>query len=254
MCRSSGKLDAIETKDSKPEETGNDFLFLDTVTAAVDETKTQRIEIVKTLFARHGVPEVVKSDTGPQYSAEFAKTWGFKHVTSSPLYPQSNGLVERTVRTAKSIVAKARRDYQDPNLAILEHRNTPINGVGSLSRLSIGRRLWSTRGKIWKPAIITSKAETPRSFNIMTEDGAQYRRNRIHLRKAYDRVSRSSSPEKSTEGPSKSRLTHRSGMNNYNIKKQENKETLSSTGETASPVKTRLGRMIRKPTQYKDYV
>ena len=41
MCRSSGKLDAIETKYSKPEETGDDFLFLDTITAAVDETKTQ---------------------------------------------------------------------------------------------------------------------------------------------------------------------------------------------------------------------
>ena len=56
---------------------------------------------MKTLFARHGIPEVVKSDNGPQYSsgdfAEFAKSWGFKHVTSSPLYPKSNCLAERTV-------------------------------------------------------------------------------------------------------------------------------------------------------------
>ena len=96
---------------------------------------------MKTLFARHGVPEVVKSDNGPQYSsgefAEFTKTWGFRHVTSSPLYPQSNGLAERT---AKSILTKARRDHQDPNLAILEHRNTPINDIGSPARLSMGRR------------------------------------------------------------------------------------------------------------------
>ena len=177
---------------------------------------------MKTLFARHGVPEVVKSDNGPQYSsgelAEFAKTWGFRHVTSSPFYPQSNGLVERTVRKAKSILTKARRDHQDPNLAILEHPNTPINDVGSPARLSMGRRLRSSmpsstdqllaktvnpeivqtrleqnqaqqkkyydrssrplehlsegddvsvqhEGR-WKPAIITSKAGTPRSFNI----------------------------------------------------------------------------------------
>ena len=56
---------------------------------------------MKTLFARHGVPEVVKSDNGPLYSsgefAELAKTWGFRHVTSIPFYPQYNGLVERTV-------------------------------------------------------------------------------------------------------------------------------------------------------------
>ena len=41
MCRSSEKLDAIGTKETKPAETGDDFLFLDTITAAVDETKTQ---------------------------------------------------------------------------------------------------------------------------------------------------------------------------------------------------------------------
>jgi hypothetical protein len=35
MCRSNGKLDAIETKDLKPEETGDDSLFPDTITAAV---------------------------------------------------------------------------------------------------------------------------------------------------------------------------------------------------------------------------
>ena len=81
---------------------------------------------MKTLFARHGIPEVIKSDNGPQYSsgdfAEFAKSWGFKHVTSSPLYPKSNGLAERTVRTAKSILTKARRDHQDPHLVLLDQQ------------------------------------------------------------------------------------------------------------------------------------
>jgi hypothetical protein len=51
---------------------------------------------MKTLFARNGVPEVVISDNDPQHSsggfAEFAEMCGFKPVTSSPLYPQSNGL------------------------------------------------------------------------------------------------------------------------------------------------------------------
>ena len=31
----------------------------------------------------------------------FAKTWGFQHKTSSPTYPQSNGLAERTVETVQ---------------------------------------------------------------------------------------------------------------------------------------------------------
>ena len=127
-----------------------------------------------------------------------------------------------------------------------------------MEHLSEGDDVYVQHEGRWKPAIITSKAGTPRSFNIMTENGAQYRRNRIHLRKAYDRVSQSSSPEKSTESPPKEEIKVNSPIRNEQLRHQEtrenNKETLSSTGEKASPVKTRSGRTIRKPTRYKDYV
>lgn len=48
---------------------------------------SETIRALRSLFARHGIPEVVRSDNGPQYdAAEFAKfAWEFKHVTSSPL-------------------------------------------------------------------------------------------------------------------------------------------------------------------------
>ena len=69
----------------------------------VDElTSTTSNAIIRKLsahFARHGIPEVAISDNGPQFAAEqfatFAQTWDFKHVTSSPGYPQSNGLAEK---------------------------------------------------------------------------------------------------------------------------------------------------------------
>ena len=102
---------------------------------------------IKVFFARHGIPETVMSDNGPHYSANeftrFSKEWGFNHVTSSTTYPQSNGLAERTVRTVKSTLEKARRDKQDPNLAFLEHRNTPIDDIGSPAQMCVGRRLRS---------------------------------------------------------------------------------------------------------------
>ena len=57
----------------------------------------------------------MRSDNGPRYdSAEvshFAKEWGFKHVTSSPRFPQSNGEVERGVQTVKNLLQKA----EDPD-------------------------------------------------------------------------------------------------------------------------------------------
>ena len=57
---------------------------------------------MKSIFARHGIPELIMSDNGPQYSceafSEFAREYQFQHVTSSPLYPQSNGEAERAVK------------------------------------------------------------------------------------------------------------------------------------------------------------
>ena len=61
--------------------------------------------VLKSVFARHGIPEVVRSDNGPQYAAtefsKFAKEYGFRHRTSSLKYLQSNGLAERMVQTIK---------------------------------------------------------------------------------------------------------------------------------------------------------
>ena len=56
---------------------------------------------LKSIFARHGIPEIVISDNGPQYLSEmftqFSKQYGFRHVTSSPRYAQANGEAEWAV-------------------------------------------------------------------------------------------------------------------------------------------------------------
>ena len=64
-------------------------------------------------------------------------------MTSSPTYPKSNGLVEKTVQIAKDILKKAKLDGKDPHLAILEQRNTPVDNFKSPAQLSMGRRLRS---------------------------------------------------------------------------------------------------------------
>ena len=66
---------------------------------------------MKKIFSRHGIPEMVKSDNGPQYVSkqfqQFATNWRFKHTTKSPRYPRSNSLAETMVQSLKRLLTKA---------------------------------------------------------------------------------------------------------------------------------------------------
>ena len=115
------------------------------LTQLKDSTSASVINCLKQHMSRHGIPEVLHSDNGPEFSSlefkQFAKQYQFQHLTSSPRFPQSNGMVERTVKTAKKLLKKAYEDNKDPYLAILELRNTPIPGVGlSPTQLLMGHR------------------------------------------------------------------------------------------------------------------
>ena len=73
--------------------------------------------------------------------SEFSKAYGFKQVTSSPHYPKSNGLAERTVQTTKAMLEKSK----DPNLALLSHRATALQWCRlSPAELLMGRRIRTT--------------------------------------------------------------------------------------------------------------
>nr|XP_022912224.1 uncharacterized protein K02A2.6-like [Onthophagus taurus] len=65
------------------------------------------IEVMKDVFARHGIPDVVRSDNGPQVNWQFAEKYGFKWTSSSPEYRQSNGLDESAVKTLKTILKRS---------------------------------------------------------------------------------------------------------------------------------------------------
>ena len=100
---------------------------------------------LKSMFSRYGVPDVLVSDNGPQFSsaefATFAGKWGFEHTTSSPHYPQSNGKAENAVKTVKRLFTKCRETGQSEFLALLDWRNTPSEGIGtSPSQRFLGRR------------------------------------------------------------------------------------------------------------------
>ena len=85
---------------------------------------------MKRQFARHGIPDELITDNGPQFESHeysrFAREYGFTIVKSSPYYSRENGKAESAVKIAKNILKKSRKE--DPYLSLLAYRNTPQQG------------------------------------------------------------------------------------------------------------------------------
>lgn len=98
-------------------------------------TKTANEIIVKfkEIFARNGIPEEIVSDNMPYNSNafhEFGKTWDIKLTTTSPRFPQANGMAERGVQIAKTMLRKAFELQTDIYEMLMEYRNTLIKSIG----------------------------------------------------------------------------------------------------------------------------
>lgn len=115
----------------------------------VDELRqTLAINVIQRMkyhFARYGLPEIVVSDNGSQFSCleflNFAEEYDFRHQPSSPGNSQANGKAEAAVKTAKTIIKKALASGRDVYLALLDLRNTPTQGQNtSPVQRSLGRR------------------------------------------------------------------------------------------------------------------
>ena len=119
------------------------------------------INKLKSIFARHGIPKVVMSDSAKQFLSNefigFSKNWNFTSVTSSPHHQQSNGLVERNIQTIKRLIKKCSDNEDDIYMALLSYRNTPTCGPYSPSQMLMSRYLRDNlifEDKKLKPALI----------------------------------------------------------------------------------------------------
>ena len=143
--------------------------FSDFVEVSELEGTTSRAEIqeLKEQFSRHGIPDTVVSDNGPQFSSqeflEFSVTWEFNHVISSPHHPKSNGKAETSVKAVKQLFKKAERDGKDPWLALLDYRNTLTEEINArpaqrlMSRRT--RTLLPTASSRLRPEVCTQSTE-----------------------------------------------------------------------------------------------
>ena len=204
-----------------------------------DTTSDTIISVLKPHFATHGVPEKLYSDNTTYYMSakfqQFCANWNIDHVTSSPRYAQSNGLAERAVQSAKTLLERSKRDNSHMYLCLLLIRNTPrdnnlkspakrllsrktkiplpttdaslkpqiLPNVPSalekvrlqkknyydesarpLAQLQPGDTVRIREDKFTKSGVITSEADTSRSYMVQTGSGT-YRRNRKHLRPSH---------------------------------------------------------------------
>ena len=306
----------------------------------VDRLTTKKAEeVIKKLKAhlsRHGIPDQLISDNGQPFASdsfqEFANTYSFDHVTSSPTYAQSNGKVENAVKTAKSLLEKAAKSKQDPYLALLAWRNTPSETLST----SPVQRLFSRRTKTllptsnqllkpkipedvnqkmklqkakqsmhynrgakeleelrpgdvvriqpqktqfgkkeWTQARVEGKVDI-RSYQVRTEDGRAYRRNRRHLRRTQEAMCNSevevllpprtlanpatpsAREQQLSVQPATSNVTVSNGIQQSTApvrqadKPQVEQPVSSAQSKPASPpvMTTRSGRVVRPPIRY----
>ena len=128
------------------------------------------IQHMKSIFGRHGIPEILISDNGPQYSADefasFVREYGITHLTSSPGHSSGNGLAERSVKTVKALL----HGSKDPYIALLNYRATPLANGYSPSELLMNRKL---RTKL--PVMPITLHSTVPNPNDLKEYETQYR-------------------------------------------------------------------------------
>ena len=83
---------------------------------------THVITLLKQIFSEQGIPQIVRSDNGPQFAShaftEFRQSYGLNHITSSPHYPRSNGFYRKPGQKSKGYPAEGK---EGPGRSILSH-------------------------------------------------------------------------------------------------------------------------------------
>ena len=122
-------------------------------------TTSKTIEVLRNLFALHGIPEQVVSDNGAQFTSadfvEFMRTNRIQHTRSAPYHPSSNGEAERFVRTFKEAMKASRNENLtfSHNLAnfLLTYRTTPNATTGIPPCELLMKRSLRTRWDLLRP-------------------------------------------------------------------------------------------------------
>ena len=151
-------------------------------------TSARIIDCLQDVFAVHGFPVALKTDNAPNFTSaefeEYLRDCGIRHHTSIPLWPQSNGEVERQNRTLlkylKIVHSQGQNIQTELHKFLLAYRTTPHSTTGMAPAEMLFRRKIRTK----LPEVqITGSVEDTSDFDFeavqvrdgeMKEKGKQY--------------------------------------------------------------------------------
>ena len=125
----------------------------------------------KLIFSEYIWPETLISDNGPCYTAEvftnLMREYNVNHITSSPHYPQSNGLAEKYVQLVKNFFYKAKEEGKDLFKCLMVYCNTPLSNT------------------LWSPMQILARISTRSDYPISNAARKQLKIDCENLRTKY---------------------------------------------------------------------
>ena len=150
----------------------SNFIEVDYLPDSLAKTVVTKLKLQ---FARYGIPDILISDGGPQYTSNefktFSKQWSFDHNVTSPGNSKANGAAEAAVKIVKKMMRKCKLQHEDPYIGLLNICNTINEGWHS----SPAQRMF---GRATKTLIPTTASHLTQSvFNTGTDrDQANKRR------------------------------------------------------------------------------
>ena len=237
----------------------------------------------KKVLSQFGTPKELVTDNGPEFSSHyfksFSRTWDFEHQIIRPHFHQSNALVERTTQTIKRTLKKAKLVNEDHYLPILFFNSKPDECGSSpadklfnhpirtnllsgkpqpkpsttntaiepdtqncLSNLKPGDtvRIRTGKEKTWgKKGTVIAPNDCPRSCNVLNEKGNLIIRNHLHLIPTNEKF-----------------IVKHDYDNIIEPSETTSQKTFVQTKTdipsiiTTTPIRTKSGRIIKKPKRY----
>ena len=141
-------------------------------------TSTKTIQVLRSVFATHGLPQKVVTDNGTSFTSqefqEFMKANGIKHVTSSPYHPSTNGLAERCVQTMKLGIKRTKGGSLQEKLSkfLFDYRITPHSTTGVAPCELLMKRRLRSRFDLLHPEV-SKKVENQQKKQVESHDNSR---------------------------------------------------------------------------------